>query len=102
MSKWNIILSIPLLLSSFPAYGDGHDWKEKQIKDALLAAPPVITDDATIYGWDESQGGEMTLLRLGTGNYTCLASGFGSLRLGKPLEPIPGPLCADENAWAFF
>ena len=102
MSKWNIILSIPLLLSSFPAYGDGHDWKEKQIKDALLAAPPVITNDATIYGWDESQGGEMTLLRLGTGNYTCLASGFGSLRLGKPLEPIPGPLCADENAWAFF
>ena len=52
--------------------------------------------------WDEEQGGKMTLLRLGTGNYTCIATGFSSLRLGKPLEPIPGPLCADENAWAFF
>jgi len=50
MSKWNILISIPLLLFSLPAYGDEHDWKEKQIKDALLAAPPVITDNATVYG----------------------------------------------------
>ena len=102
MSKWHILITIPLVFFSFPAHGDDHDWKERQIEDALMAAPPIITDHATVYGWDEAQGGAMTLLRLGTGNYTCLASGFGSLRVGKPLEPIPGPLCADENAWAFF
>ena len=100
MSKWNILISIPLFLFSFSVYGDEHDWKERQLKDALMAAPPVITDNATVYGWDEGQGGKLTLLRLGTGDYTCLATGMGSLRLGKPLEPIPGPLCADENAWA--
>jgi hypothetical protein len=102
MPKWSISVSISLFLFSFSVYGDGHDWKERQLKDAFMAAPPIITDNATVYGWDETQGGEMTLLRLGTGEYTCLASGFSTLRVGKPLEPIPGPLCADKNAWAFF
>ena len=102
MQKLFIFQSLLLFLFAFKVYGDGHDWREKQIKDALRAAPPVITDNATIYGWDEEQGGKMTLLRLGTGNYTCIATGFSSLRIGKPLEPIPGPACADENAWAFF
>ena len=102
MQKLFICQPLLLFLFAFTVYGDGHDWRERQIKDALMAAPPVITDNATIYGWDEEQGGKMTLLRLGTGNYTCIATGFSSLRIGKPLEPIPGPACADENAWAFF
>ena len=102
MSKWSIAVSISLSLLSSSVYGDGHEWKKNQIEDALMAAPPVITKKATIYGWDETKGGEMTLLRSGTGEYTCLATGFSSLRVGKPLEPIPGPLCADANAWAFL
>ena len=44
----------------------------------------------------------MTLLRLGTGEYTCLATGFSSLRLGRPIEPVPSPFCLDQNAWAFI
>ena len=104
MMKFRVFLTMSLFLTmlAFKALGGGHDWKENQIKDALLAAPPVITDTATIYGWDESQGGKMTLLRLGTGEYTCLATGFSSLRLGRPIEPVPSPFCLDQNAWAFI
>ncbi len=102
MPKWTFLISLSLCLVSSLVYGSEQEWKNIQIEDALTAAPPIITDNATIYGWDETKGGEMTLLRLGTGEYTCLATGFSTLRVGKPLEPIPGPLCADKNAWAFF
>ena len=51
MSKWHILITIPLVFFSFPAHGDGHDWKERQIEDALMAAPPIITDNATVYSW---------------------------------------------------
>ena len=61
MPQRSISVSISLFFFSFSVYGDGHDWKERQLKDALMAAPPIITDNATVYGWDEAQGGEMTL-----------------------------------------
>ena len=97
------LISICLCFTSISyVMAGGHSWKKKQIADAMLAAPPVVTESATIYGWDPTNKGQMTLLRLGSGPYTCMATGFGSLRIGKPLEPIPGPICADQNAWAFL
>jgi len=75
-------------------------WKEAMIADAVRAAPPSVTRDATIYGWTSE--GAMTLARYGAGPYTCVASGAFSLRIGKPPLPYPDPMCLDQNAWAFM
>lgn len=75
-------------------------WVQTQIKDALRAAPPTVTENARIYAFEEN--GERVLIRDGDGPYTCVASGSNSLRVGKPEFPYPDPLCADQNAWAYF
>ena len=82
------------------AYAGGDGWKEKMIADALTAAPPAVTHDATIYAWDAK--GQMIMLRAGTGPYVCFASGFGTTRVGKPPLPYPDPMCLDQNAWNFM
>ena len=75
-------------------------WKAEMIADALLAAPPSVTRNASMFAWNAE--GDLIWIRPGTGPYTCLASGFSSLRLGKPRLPYPDPMCLDENAWAFM
>ena len=76
-----------LWLSNFPhpAHAAEEKWKSEAIADALLAAPPSVTDDAAIYGW--TADGELILVRHGTGPYTCVSSDAFSLRVGKP--PLP-------------
>jgi len=76
------------------------EWVQAQIEDALQAAPPTVTAEAKIYAFEEN--GERVLVRDGDGPYTCVASGSNSLRVGKPEFPNPDPLCADQNAWAYF
>jgi len=75
-------------------------WKGEMIADALLAAPPSVTDTASIYGWTVE--GDLVLVRYGVGPYTCVSSGAFSLRVGKPPLPYPDPMCLDQNAWAFL
>jgi hypothetical protein len=41
-----------LTFSTNCVFSGGHSWKEKMIQDALTAAPPSVTKDATIYAWD--------------------------------------------------
>ena len=53
-------------------------WPEEQIADALRAAPPNVTEDATIYAFKAD--GERVLVRSGTGSYTCVASGYWPTR----------------------
>lgn len=77
-----------------------ESWRNEKIADALTAAPPYITDTATIYAWDKE--GKMQLLRLGIGSFNCVASGAFSTRIGLPDSPFPDPMCMDEHAWAFF
>lgn len=89
-----------LTLTANSAFAVSDDWKAKMIADALTAAPPAVTHDATIYAWESK--GKMVLLRDGTGPYTCFASGFSSVRVGKPPLPYPEPMCLDQNAWHFF
>ena len=79
---------------------NSSEWVEAQIADALTAAPAAVTATAKIYAFNES--GDQILVRDGDGPYTCVASGSNSLRVGKPAFPYPDPLCADQNAWAFF
>jgi len=86
--------------TAFPAKADDQSWKEKQIADALSAAPQAVTKDATVYAWNAK--GQMILLRHGTGPYRCVASGNTSIRVGKPPLPYPDPMCLDQNAWNFF
>jgi len=83
-----------------PARAGDDKWRTTTIEDALQAAPPSVTDDATIFGW--TPDGELTLARYGSGAYTCIASGSFSVRLGKPPLPYPDPMCLDQNAWAFL
>ena len=52
-----------LIFSANSAQAGGHDWKVKMIADAITAAPPSVTNDATIYAWDKK--GQMILLRPG-------------------------------------
>lgn len=75
-------------------------WKSATIEDAIRAAPPSVTDTASIYGWTSE--GELVLARYGGGSYTCIASGSFSLRIKKPPLPYPDPMCLDHNAWAFI
>ena len=91
-----------LWLTNFlhPAHAAEEKWRSEAIADALLAAPPSVTDDATIYGW--TADGELILLRYGAGPYTCVSSGAFSLRVGKPPLPHSDPMCMDQNAWAFL
>jgi hypothetical protein len=77
-----------------------EDWRADTIADALQAAPPGVTDDATILGW--TSDGQLEVARYGAGPYTCIASGSFSLRLGKPALPYPDPMCMDENSWSFL
>ena len=79
---------------------DSPEWVQAQIEDALRAAPPTVTQDARIYAFTDD--GERVLVRDGNGPYTCVASGSNSLRVGKSAFPYPDPICADQNAWAYF
>ncbi|ETW93097.1 MAG: hypothetical protein ETSY2_52010, partial [Candidatus Entotheonella gemina] len=100
MTSCAIVMMLCMATVPGLAVADDAKWKAEMIADAELAAPPVVTKTATIYGW--SSKGERALLREGAGPYTCVASGAFSLRLGKPPLPYPDPMCMDQNAWAFF
>ncbi len=85
---------------SVSSRADDKSWRAETITDAVQAAPPSVTHDATILGW--TPGGKLVLARYGSGAYTCIASGSFSLRLGRPPLPHPDPMCLDQNAWSFL
>jgi hypothetical protein len=62
------------------------------IKSAMMAAPPAISQKATII--DVSSDGKIRVVRKGTNNFTCMAD--------NPASPGPDPMCGDQNAmeWA--
>jgi hypothetical protein len=90
-------LSVPICVMADAAR---DSWREATVADALLAAPPAVTDDATVLGW--TADGDLVVARYGDGPYTCIASGAFSTRLGKPALPYPDPMCLDQNAWSFL
>ena len=94
------VASFLIMVAFGTVYANDESWKAAQIADALSAAPPAVTRDARIYAWDST--GQMILLRHGTGPYSCVASGNGSTRVGRPPLPYPDPMCLDQNAWRFF
>lgn len=97
LSSLSVICFVTIPVST---RADDESWRAETIADALRAAPPYVTDNATVLGW--TSDGKLVLARYGEGPYTCIASGSFSLRLGKASLPYPDPMCLDQNAWAFL
>lgn len=76
------------------AISDVTQDKNTKIRSALSAAPPSITNHATIADWPSQEGGEMLTIRQGTNGWTCLPD--------VPSTPDNDPMCLDEPwlAWA--
>ncbi len=68
--------------------------KQAKIQNAMTAAPPGISKNATILDWPATEGGQMVELRKGTNGWTCLPD--------MPATPANDPMCMDKNAmdWA--
>lgn len=66
-------------------------WK---IQNATSAAPASISKNATVLDWPEKEGGEPTVLRKGTNEWTCFPD--------DPSTPGNDPMCLDKTwlEWA--
>lgn len=76
------LITAPLVFSQ---EGTGNDVK---IKSAKSAAPPSITENATIKDWPTEPGGEMKVLREGDDDWTCLPD--------MPATSGNDPMCLDQ------
>ncbi|HEY6064519.1 MAG TPA: hypothetical protein VIY96_00085, partial [Thermoanaerobaculia bacterium] len=65
-------------------------WK---IQNALSAAPPAISKNATVMDWPATEGGEMKQLKAGTNGWTCLPDMADT--------PANDPMCMDKMAMAW-
>ena len=97
-----VLTGLALAMAGYTMTAQAVDdaWQAATIADAVQAAPPSVTDTASIYGWTAE--GELVLARYGSGSYVCIGSGSFSVRVGKPPLPYPDPMCLDPNAWAFI
>ncbi len=66
------------------------EWK---IRNAMSAAPRSIAKDAAVLDYPAKEGGEMSVLRKGTNEWTCLPD--------DPSTPANDPMCLDKNAMAW-
>lgn len=67
------------------------EWK---IQNAMSAAIPAISTDATVLDWPQTEGAQLAELRKGTNDWTCLPDYPGS--------PGNDPICADKSAVQWF
>jgi hypothetical protein len=72
----------------------GGKSKEAKIQNAMNAAPKGIAKDATVMDWPAKEGGEPSVLRKGTNEWTCFPD--------DPSTPANDPMCLDKNSmeWA--
>jgi len=73
------------------ASGKSKAWK---IQNALSAAPPSISKNATILDWPAKEGDQPPVLRKGTNEWTCFPD--------DPTTPGNDPMCLDKTwmEWA--
>jgi len=71
----------------------GGSADDAKIESALQAAPPAITDEASIIDWPSAPGEAPALLRQGSNEWLCLPD--------NPATPGPDPMCVDPvwTAW---
>lgn len=79
-----------LLLAAAPAaLAQAQADTEAKIRSAMHAAPTSITSTATVVDWPSEPGGEMPVLREGTGEWTCITD--------NPATTEPDPMCMDRS-----
>ena len=88
-----------LLLAAVPVtHAQSPADREAKIQNAMSAAPPSIAEQATVRDWPAEDGGEMAVLREGSGDWTCFPA--------MPTTPGNDPMCVDApwlewiDAWA--
>ena len=67
---------------------------EEKIANAMSAALTVIGKDATVLDWPAKDGDDLSQLRAGTNEWTCLPD--------LPATPGNDPICADKTAMIWF
>ncbi len=72
----------------------GAKTKAWKIQNAMSAAPPSVSKDATILDWPAKEGDQPTVLRKGTNEWTCFPD--------DPSTPGNDPMCLDKTwmEWA--
>lgn len=70
------------------------DIKQKKIEEAMSAAPPSISTNATILDYSSEPGGEPIVLRKGTNGWTCFPD--------NPHMPGKNPMCVDSQLIELF
>lgn len=69
---------------------------QEKIADAMSAAPPAVTQDATIVEWPSEPGGAFTVLREGTNGWSCIASSPAAVSAS-----LQDPACEDPTWFAW-
>lgn len=85
------ILPLLMIFAGISVYSQEIPSKEVQIKSAVMAAPEMYRENATVIGYDSN--GELTTLRKGDGELVCLADdpkkeGISVACYSSKLEPF--------------
>lgn len=87
---WSVVLSL------FPLSLQAQQSDEEKVQEALGAAPPGVTEKATVLDWPTEEGGDFRVLREGSNGWTCLPDQPGDLRDNYE------PMCNDAVWMAWF
>lgn len=90
LDKPVFVLTLVIFVCTSTTFGQTESNTAAKIASAKSSAPSSIADIATIMDWPSEPGGEMTVLREGSDEWTCLPD--------MPSTPGDDPMCLD-NAW---
>ena len=90
-----VLLALLSCLVAVPfVQGQAQTDTQAKIEDAMSAAPPSISANATILDYPAEPGGEKIVLRKGTNGWTCLPD--------NPNLPAKNPMCVDDQWMELF
>lgn len=85
MKITTLFIATFILFVAGPALSQSSDEK---IRNAMSAAPPAISKDATILEWPDKEGAEPAVIRKGNNAWTCFPD--------WPVSPGFDPMCFDK------
>ena len=83
-----LLLTLSCCLLAPTVFAQAYTDNEAKIRSAMSAAPNSIADIATIIDWPAEAGGEMSVLREGSRDWTCLPD--------MPATSGDYPMCLDQ------
>ena len=90
-----VLLALLSCLVAVPfVQGQAQTDTQAKIEDAMSAAPPSISANATILDYPAEPGSERIVLRKGTNEWTCLPD--------NPNLPAKNPMCVDDQWMELF